>query len=84
MWWGLGTWAVSPRPSEEKVFGASFCEKLGLWGSARSCWVAAQGASGHSLSLCCVPRTGGAAAAGQAVTRGEPAGPGVPGVFLRG
>lgn len=46
--------------------------------------MAAQGASGDSLSLYCVPRKGGVAAAGQAVTRGELAGPGIPVVLWGG
>lgn len=57
----------------------------GWWELARSCSVASQGApEGDSLSLCCVPRKGGASAARQTVTRGELAGPGVPVVFRRG
>lgn len=59
--------APAPHPGEELLIPTQG-RPVGI---AWSCSVAAPGASGDSLSLCCVPRKGGAAAAGQAVTRGD-------------
>lgn len=79
---GTGDSVACSHPAEMNVFCASSFEKLlsperRAEGISPELLCDSKGTSGDSLSLYCVPRKGSVAAAGQAVTRGELAGPGV-------